>query len=116
MVKRQLLNSNLSSFVFLLLFLSLTWVLGKYFPSDVEYYKGLFSRFPLVVSGAIFVLFYVIVSFFVWIIKDILKVVGALLFGAYLSTFLIWVAEMINAALLFNLSRFLGRKFVENSA
>jgi len=35
------------------------------------------------------------------------------LFGAYISTVFIWIAEMCNIAILFHISRVLGRDFVE---
>ncbi|MFC1704080.1 TVP38/TMEM64 family protein, partial [Candidatus Omnitrophota bacterium] len=94
--------------------LVLCWLAGKYFSADIDYYKEVLSGFPPLVSHTIFVLLYVAGSFFIWVIKDPLKVVGAFLFGVYVSTFLIWIAEMINAVILFNLSRRLGRNFVES--
>lgn len=108
-------RNNLLGFSFLILFFFATWILGRFFSIDLDYYRGFLSRFPLLYSAIIYVLLYVLVSFFVWIAKDIFKVIGALLFGAYLSTFFVWLAEMVNATVLFNLARILGRDFVKST-
>ena len=100
-------------FLVLIVFLALTWFLGRAFNIDLDYYKNLLSRVPLVFSGLIFTLSYVIVSFFIWMAKDIFKIVGAVLFGAVFSSLFIFIAELINASILFHLSRFLGREFIE---
>lgn len=107
-------SNRLLSFIALIAILFLTWVLGRYFRVDIYHLKSLLLKLPLFYSGIVFVLFYVVITFFVWFSKDIFKVAAALLFGAYLSTLLVFAAEMINAAILFNLSRFLGRDFVKN--
>lgn len=106
---------NLSGFLLLILFLVATWVLGRFFTIDINYYRHFLLRFPLLYSAILFIVLYVLISFFIWIAKDIFKVIGALLFGAYLSTFFVWLAEMINATILFNLARILGRDFVKNT-
>jgi uncharacterized membrane protein YdjX (TVP38/TMEM64 family) len=47
--------------------------------------------------------------------KEILKIIGAVFFGAHLSTLLIYISEIINASIFFNMSRVLGKEFVERS-
>lgn len=106
---------NLSGFLFLILFFTVTWILGRFFTIDIDSYRKFLSRFPLIYSATVYIVLYVLISFFVWITKDIFKVVGALLFGPYLSTVFVWLAEMINATVLFNLARILGRDFVKNT-
>jgi len=108
-------RQNLIGFILLVLFFVLTWFIGRFFSIDLNSYRKFFSRFPLVYSAVVFVITYVLVSFFLWFTKDIFKVIGGLLFGAYLSTLLVWVAEMINATVLFNMARVLGRDFVRNT-
>ncbi len=93
--------------------LILCWAVGSFFNFDIDTYRNWLNQYPLFISGLLFVLLYVGVTFFVWLAKDLFKVVGAFLFGAWWSTFFIWIAEMINAAILFHLSRFLGRDFVQ---
>jgi len=105
---------HLFRFLLLILILVLCWFLGKYFSSDIKYYKELISGFPIYLKGLAFVFLYSGVTFFAWLTKDLFKIVGAVLFGAYLSTLFIWIAEIINAAVLFHLSRKLGRGFVES--
>ena len=51
----------------------------------------------------------------VWYLKDPLKVVGAIVLGAYLSTLLIYIAEIINACIFFQISNSLGKDYVERS-
>lgn len=102
-------------FLILIIALSLFWYLGRYFRIDTEALQRSLARFPLFYSGILFVILYVIVTFFVWLSKDVFKLIAAVLFGAYLSTLLIWIAEIINAFILFYLTRYLGRGFVEKS-
>jgi uncharacterized membrane protein YdjX (TVP38/TMEM64 family) len=44
----------------------------------------------------------------------VFRFAGAVLFGAYLSTLLVFISETINAFILFHFSRFLGRDYVGN--
>ncbi|MDD2654840.1 MAG: VTT domain-containing protein [Candidatus Omnitrophica bacterium] len=111
--KKRSIKSGLR-FLILILFLLLTWLIGKFLNIDFNYYKNLLHRFPLVYSGIIFICLYSAITFFVWLAKDIFKVIGAVLFGPLLSTIFIYVAEIINASVLFNLSRVLGRDFVRD--
>ncbi|MCK5081624.1 MAG: TVP38/TMEM64 family protein, partial [Candidatus Omnitrophica bacterium] len=45
--------------------------------------------------------------------KDVLRISSAILFGVYVSTVFVWVGEMINSAIMFYLSRVLGREYVQ---
>lgn len=112
---RSYSRQNFLGFLLLLVFFVITWVAGRFFAVDVESYRRFLLKFPLIYSAAIFVILYVLVSFFLWFTKDIFKVIGGLLFGAYLSTLLVWLAEMFNATILFNLARALGRDFVKGT-
>jgi uncharacterized membrane protein YdjX (TVP38/TMEM64 family) len=107
-------SKNRLNFLILVLILIFCWLLGSYCKIDSENLKSIFSKFPLILSGAIFVLLYVVLTFFIWFSKDILRVLSALIFGTYLSTVLVYLSEMINLIILFTLSRFLGRGFVKN--
>ena len=87
---------------------------GRYFNFDVERCREVLSKFPIVLSGLIFVVAYVVTTTFIWMgPKDVFRVVGAILFGAYVSTVFVWIGEMFNATILFFLSRKLGREFVQ---
>ncbi|MDD4954017.1 MAG: VTT domain-containing protein [Candidatus Omnitrophica bacterium] len=100
-------------FVALLVFVLLVWRLGKYFPVGAGGIQDYLARFPKLYSGLLYILLYVIITFFVWFSKDVFWVVGAVLFGAFFSALYVWIAEIINAVILFYLARSLGRKFVE---
>jgi uncharacterized membrane protein YdjX (TVP38/TMEM64 family) len=114
MSKPSIFNSNAIRFSVLVFLIVFCWSFGKLFEIDFDRYKTLLLEFPLIVSGFIFILLYVGITFFAWLTKDIFKILGAVLFGAYLSTLMIWLAEAANAVILFHLSRKLGRGFVEN--
>lgn len=102
-------------FLVLLLGLVLLFFIGRFFHFDATSLQSYLKKFPLYYCGLIFVILYVIVTFFIWLSKDVFRFSAAILFGATLSTLLIWLAEMINAFILFYLARRLGREFVEDS-
>lgn len=104
-----------TKFLVLLIGIFLLWYLGRSFPVKPEGLQKSLERLPVIYSGIIFVVLYVVVTFFIWFSKDILKIVGALLYGAALSTLFIWAAEVANAFILFHLGRYLGRGFVQDS-
>ncbi len=88
-------------------------VLGNMYSIDADKIDAYFEKVPLAYSSALFVVFYVVGTFFLWHLKDPLKIVGAIIFGATISTVLIYIAEIINAYIFFNISRILGKGFVE---
>ncbi len=95
----------------ILLFIS--WKLWESFDLSIEQLRGYLSQFPFVVSGSIFVFLYVITTTFVWIgPKDLFRLSGAILFGAYVSTIFITLSELLNAFIMFSLSRNMGREYV----
>jgi len=106
---------NKIKFVSFIVVLILTWYFGRYLPINSQALQDFLSGVPPVYSAAIFIFLYVCVAFFVWFAKDIFKIIAALLFGVFLSTLLIWIAEIINAFILFFLARSLGRDFVAKS-
>ncbi len=101
-----------AGFVFLVALLLFFWQAGKYISFDEVFLKDFLQRYPLHISGALYSLLYVVITFFVWAAKDIFKIIGAILFGAYWSALFIWFAEFLNSILLVILSRRLGRTFV----
>lgn len=68
---------------------------------------------PYIPCAVLFVGLYIVGGIFLWYIKDIMKVVGAIFFGAYVSTLLIYVAEIIDAYIFFHMSNALGKDFLE---
>lgn len=87
--------------------------IGRYFHIDTQSFQRSLSKIPFIYSGLLFILLYVVVTFFIWLSKDVFKLVSAIAFGPYLSTLLIFLAETINAFILFHLARYLGRGYVE---
>lgn len=106
---------NRVKFLIFIIALILIWYLGSFFHPDSGQIENYLKRFPLIYSGIIFILLYCLVTFFIWLSKDVFRFIAAIVFGAYISTLFIWAAETINAFVLFHLSRYLGRGFVERS-
>lgn len=102
-------------FLVLLVTVILLVVIGRFFRIDFKGIEGHLRNFPLFYSGLIFVILYVIVTFFIWLAKDVFRFMAAVLFGPYISTLFVWIAETVNAFILFYFSRLLGRSFVEES-
>ena len=80
----------------------------------MEKINSVLKNTPHIYSSIVFVILYILANFvFFADIKDLLKPIGAVAFGAYISTLLIYIAEVINAFIFFSLSRLFGMKFVE---
>lgn len=107
-------GQGLFKFLTLIIGLILLWIIGRHFYFDSAALEAYLTRHPVAFSGIVFILLYVVLTFFIWFSKDILRLISAVIFGAYLSTFLIWIAETVNALILFSLARSLGREFVES--
>ncbi|MFA5270980.1 MAG: VTT domain-containing protein [Candidatus Omnitrophota bacterium] len=110
---KNILKTSLKIIVFLA-FISLIIWLGGVLSENIEQIKTTLKNIPYVYSSIVFVILYVLANFvFFADVKDLLKPIGAVIFGAYISTFLIYIAEAINAFIFFNLSRLFGMAFVE---
>lgn len=105
---------NTVKFLLLFICLGLLWYLGRFLHIDAEAIERSLGKFPVFYSAILYILLYVTVTFFVFFSKDIFWIAGAVVFGAYLSTLLVLIAEIINAFILFHLARYLGRNFVEH--
>ena len=100
-------------FLVLLIAIAAFWSIGRYLRIDTSAIETSLKGSPLLYAGIFYVILYVIVTFFVFFSKDVFWLMGAVLFGVTLSTVLICIAEVINAAVLFNLDRHLGRAYVQ---
>lgn len=89
------------------------WYLSRYLPIEIPLIQRSLSEFPLAISAPLYIILYVVVTFFIFFSKDLFWLMGALLFGPFLSATLICIAEAINAFILFYISRLLGRAYVE---
>ncbi len=107
-------NKKVLKFIFFLIIFAACWYSGRIFKVDVTSIQNLLSGYPLALSGSIFVILYVGTTTFIWFgPKDVLRIASAILFGALVSTLFVWIGEMINAAVMFHLSRILGREYVQ---
>jgi uncharacterized membrane protein YdjX (TVP38/TMEM64 family) len=87
--------------------------MGRIIKLDLDNLRQFLLQYPIVLSGVIFIFFYVTLTFFILFgPKDILRIASAIIFGPYVSTVLVWIGECLNAVVLFNLSRRLGRDFI----
>lgn len=102
-------------FLLFLLSLLVFWHIGNYLNLDFQGIQKSLTGKPLLLGAALYVLVYVVVTLFIFFSKDMLWLAGALVFGAFLSTLCVLIAETINACILFYFSRFLGRAYVEKS-
>jgi len=102
-------------FIIFVSLIAVLFFIGRFSSIDADKVDAVLSKVPLVYSSLIFIVFYIIGTFFLWQLKDPLKIVGAVAFGAYLSTLLIYIAEIFNASIFFGLSRILGKDWVEKS-
>jgi uncharacterized membrane protein YdjX (TVP38/TMEM64 family) len=102
-------------FLILILVVLLFWYLGRALQIDIPAIQKWLSVFPPVLSAILYILLYVAVTFFIFFSKDLFWFMGAILFGPFLSALYICIAETINAFILFYLSRFLGRGYVEKN-
>lgn len=104
------MNKRFFIFIILIVLIILS---GKLFSPSQEDIEEKIKSIPLFPASLLFVFLYIIGTFFIWYLKDPLKLIGAIAFGAYLSTFLIYISEIVNAFIFFKLSNFLGKDFLE---
>jgi len=101
-------------FLLLIAFLAGLWFLGRAFHIDIDQVHAWLARYPLWLSGFLFIAIYVGVTTFLWFgTIDFFRIMAALLFGPYVSAVLVYIGEIFNASILFMISRKLGREFVE---
>jgi len=101
-------------FYLLLVLVVVLLLAGKLFHFEEDSFKAFFSQFPILFSSVVYVVSYVVLTSLIWLgPKDIFRIVGAVIYGPYLSTLLIWIAEMFNVTISFHLSRHLGREYVD---
>lgn len=112
-VKQNISDAIIRGTVIILLFL-LIIILGRYFKIDPDKLKQMFIGVSVLRVAGTYILMYVAVTFFIWLSKDIFRFIAAMMFGPFLSTILVFLAETINAAILFTLSRYLGKGFVDS--
>jgi len=111
---KSLFQNQKFKFILLVFILIICWYLGRRFDISFDQIKIFLNKFPLWLSGVVFVVLYVITTTFMWFgPKDVFRISAAFIFGAFISTIFVWIAEMIDAVIMFTLSRILGREYVE---
>ncbi|MCF7916255.1 MAG: VTT domain-containing protein [Candidatus Omnitrophica bacterium] len=103
-------------FILFILFIILLVALSQFFSFDYTAIDNFIKQLSPIWAAIIFILFYIIGTFFIWYLKDPLKIVGAICFGAYLSTLFIYLAEIINAYIFFKISKIGGKDFIAKKA
>ena len=70
---------------------------GTFFDIDPDRSRAFFDQYPIAISGFIFVVLYVVGTFFIWFgPKDVLRVASLFVFGVFLHMF-----QMISSPFLF---------------
>lgn len=113
MQKKISFNNEKVKFLLLIVGLILIYYIGRFFHIDIKAIEISLKKIPIFYAGIIFITLYVIITFFIWLSKDIFRFMAAVLYGPGTSTLFIWLAEIINCLILFSLARYLGRGFVE---
>lgn len=114
MDKRIKVKQGFQKIILLGILIMIFVLLGNFFSKNFQTISGFLEKTPLVYSSIAFITLYVLANFVVfWDVKDLLKPIAAVIFGALISTLLIYIAEIINAFLFFNISKILGGDFVE---
>lgn len=101
-----------TQFYILILVVVILVGIGLFFDFDEAAWVEYFRQVPLPLAGIFFTVAYVGLTFAIWFAKDLLRIVGALVFGPYWSTLFIWIGELANAFIFFHMSRRLGRAYV----
>ncbi|MCF7894033.1 MAG: VTT domain-containing protein, partial [Candidatus Omnitrophica bacterium] len=100
-------------FILLIILIISLIFLGQFFSIGEDEISSFFQQFSLLWAAFFFIFFYIVGTFFIWYLKDPLKIIGAILFGAYLSTFFIYLAEIVNSYIFFKISKSGGKTFFE---
>lgn len=107
-------HSGALKFFAFLAFIVLFAIIGQYIDFDPEKSRNFFAQFPMLLSGIIFIVLYVVSTFFIWFgPKDVLRVASLFIFGVMGSTVVVYVGEMLNMCTMFWFSRRMGRPFVK---
>ena len=93
---KKFFNNKEGQFILLVIFIIVALGLGRVVRFDFILWKEFLLSFPVWLSGLIFVLLYVSTTSFIWFgPKDVYRVCAAVIFGGFLSTLFVWLAEKI---------------------
>ncbi|MBF0522136.1 MAG: TVP38/TMEM64 family protein [Candidatus Omnitrophica bacterium] len=109
----HLLENKIFKWVLFVVLIVVPIFFGLVFHFDFAGYQRYFQQLPPVLTGIVYVFLYVLTTTLIWLgPRDIFRVGGAILFGPYLSTIFVSVAEIINCGIMFYLSRALGQDII----
>jgi uncharacterized membrane protein YdjX (TVP38/TMEM64 family) len=91
----------------------LSLVAGWFFKVDLKKVLETLRAVPLYFSGPLFVVLFVVGTFFLWYLHDPLYVISALVYGAFWGTFFLYIAHLLNALIFFQMSAKMGADFVD---
>lgn len=112
-INKKLIFGPTARFITLVCLVVILWFVAHKFEFDLEQVREHLTKYPVWLSTCVFIGMYVGLTSLLWVgTMDFFRVTGALIFGPYWATLFIWIAEILNAAILFHASRGLGQKFV----
>lgn len=112
-INKKLIFGPTARFITLVCLVVALFFVARIFQFDLGEIRAFFSQYPGWLSAVIFIGMYVGLTSLLWVgTMDMFRISGALIFGAYWGTLFIWIAEILNATILFYASRGLGQKFV----
>ncbi len=114
-IKEKIINGSWGKFLILLLILVIVGILSWHFKINLEDVKVFLQRFPSWSAVVAFILLYVIGTIVMPLppTKDIFKIAGAFCLGALLSSVGVYIAEILNAIIVFYMARYFGQDFVQ---
>lgn len=102
--------AKFSAFIILLLGL---WGLARQYTLTIEAIKTFITAYPPLIAAFIYASIYIFVSVAPTPARDLVKLVGALIWGILASSAILWIAETLTAIISFWLSRLMGKAFID---
>ena len=76
----RLINITFKFIIFILI-LFLLWFCGRFFKIEAQDLEVYLHRFSILKAAGIFITLYVIVTFFIWLSKDVFRITAAIILG-----------------------------------
>ncbi len=102
--------ARFSALVILLLGL---WSLARQYTITIEAIKTYITAYPPLIAAFVYASIYIFVSVAPTPARDLVKLVGALIWGILASSAILWIAEILTAIISFWLSRLMGKAFID---
>jgi len=115
MTRTPTIDRKTTRFLIFIILVALFLYVSRYLPFSQEALRTRLEQVPPALAGIVFIALYVGVTFFIWLgPKDVFRITAAYIAGPWVSTVWVYIAEMINLVIFFNLSRKMGRGFVQD--